>query len=134
MLSGVATANISQVEAAFNTDLRDQQNPLQTENGLEEKICMRANKIEFHNEDSGFKLEAKCIGKGSWKVTLVNDVVIGDTIVLNFTITHEGNDIFDSAILFGSDDVLAKRELKLETVDKDRIDIEFKRDKKNKWF
>ena len=104
--------------------------PVHAQHGLEEKICMRANKIEFHNEDSGFTLEAKCIGKGSWKVTLVNDVVIGDTIVLNFTITHEGNDMFDGAILFASDNVLAKRELKLETVDKDRIDIEFKRDKK----
>jgi hypothetical protein len=32
MLSGIATVNLSQLEAAFNTDLGDQQNPLQTEN------------------------------------------------------------------------------------------------------
>ena len=31
MLSGIKTVNISQLEAAFNTDLGDQQNPLQTE-------------------------------------------------------------------------------------------------------
>ena len=31
MLLVIGTANISQFEAAFNTDLGDQQNPLQTE-------------------------------------------------------------------------------------------------------
>jgi hypothetical protein len=30
MLSGMGTVNLSQLEAAFNTDLGDQQNPLQT--------------------------------------------------------------------------------------------------------
>jgi hypothetical protein len=31
MLSGMGTVNLSQLKAAFNTDLGDQQNPLQTE-------------------------------------------------------------------------------------------------------
>jgi hypothetical protein len=38
MLSVIGTVNISQFEAAFNTDLRDQQNPLQTEGGTRRKL------------------------------------------------------------------------------------------------
>jgi hypothetical protein len=46
MVLVIATVNISQLEAAFNTDLGDQQNPLQTE----EFILQNTNDAVTHVE------------------------------------------------------------------------------------
>jgi hypothetical protein len=95
----------------------------------DKQICDRIDRIQFHNQDSGFKLVARCLGRIEWVVTLVGDVIVGDDTFLTLTIANEDNTVFDSTISISNDDELVQRELLLKTKHNDRIWITFKRER-----
>ena len=93
------------------------------------EICDGNEKIQFHNQNSGYKLEVRCQGKIKWTISLIGDVVVGEFNFLTFTLATEDGTTTDASIAVIGEQNLAQRELFLRTKNNDRITITFKVDK-----
>jgi len=93
------------------------------------EICDGNERIQFHNQNSGYRLEARCQGRIKWTVSLIGDVVVGEFNFLTLTLATEDGTTTDASIAVFGEQNLAQRELFLRTKNNDRITIIFKVDR-----
>jgi hypothetical protein len=96
------------------------------------EICEGNQKIQFSNENSGYKLVAQCQGKISWTVSVIGDVVVGEFNFLTFTLATADGTTTDASLAVSGESNLAQRELYIRTKDNDKMTITFKVDKVKK--